>query len=172
MLIDDFAHPGFVSRLGTSWRAVSDRVMGGVSEAGMTRAEIGGRHCLRLTGDVCLENNGGFIQAALDLAPADGVLDARGFEGLRIVASGNAEHYGLHLRTPDCRRPWQSYRAEFEAGEDWRSIELPFSRFHPYRLTAPLDTRRLRRLGLVAIGRAFHADLRVASIGFYPLSAA
>ena len=171
MLIDDFARPDLVSRLGTSWRAVSDRVMGGVSEAGMTRAGFGGRHCLRLTGDVRLENNGGFIQAALDLAPADSVLDASGFEGLRMVASGNAERYGLHLRTPDCRRPWQSYRAEFEAGEDWRSLELPFSRFLPHRLTAPLDARRLRRLGLVAIGRAFHADLRVASVGFYPSSA-
>ena len=33
MLIDDFTDPGLTSKLGTSWRGVSDRVMGGVSEA-------------------------------------------------------------------------------------------------------------------------------------------
>ena len=36
-----------------------------------------------------------------------------------------------------------------------------------FRLETPLDVTRLRRLGLVAIGRAFHADLAVAEIGFY-----
>ena len=46
-------------------------------------------------------------------------------------------------------------------------LELPFRRFEPYRLTKPLDTRHLRRLGLVAIGRAFDADLAVTRIGFY-----
>ncbi len=31
----------------------------------------------------------------------------------------------------------------------------------------PLDVRHLRRLGLVAIGRAFHADLAVSVVGLY-----
>jgi hypothetical protein len=34
-------------------------------------------------------------------------------------------------------------------------------------LTAPLDISRLRRLGLVAIGRAFAADLAVARLSLY-----
>jgi hypothetical protein len=37
----------------------------------------------------------------------------------------------------------------------------------PYRLTEPLDVRRLRRLGLVAVGRAFHADLAASAVGLY-----
>ena len=109
----------------------------------------------------------GFIQAALDLAAADDTLDATGYAGLRLVVRGNGEVYGVHLRTPDNLRPWQSYRARFTAGPDWHAIELPFAAFVPYRLDAPLDTARLRRIGLVAIGRAFHADLAVAELAFY-----
>ncbi|MDH3597359.1 MAG: CIA30 family protein [Rhodospirillales bacterium] len=167
MLIDDFADADLVSTLGTRWRGVSDRVMGGVSEAAVARDMVDGRPCLRLTGDVRLENNGGFIQAALDLAPPGSTLDASDFTGLSLVARGNGEAYSLHLRTPENRRPWQSYRAQFTAGPDWETIDLPFADFAPYRLDAPLDTARIRRLGLVAIGRAFHADLAVSRLGLY-----
>ena len=167
VLIDDFAAPDLVSKLGTRWRGVSDRVMGGISEASVARDRIDGRACLRLTGDVRLENEGGFIQAALDLAPDGRSFDASNFLGLRLLLRGNGERYSLHLRTPDNVRPWQSYRAQFTAGPAWETVELPFASFAPYRLETPLDVTRLRRLGLVAIGRAFHADLAVAEIGFY-----
>jgi hypothetical protein len=168
MLIDDFSGPDLRSRLGTDWRAVSDQVMGGISEARVAKVSYDGRRCLHLGGDVRLENNGGFIQAALDLAPPDETFDASAFRGVRVVVRGNGERYGVHLRTVDCRRPWQSYRAEFTAGPYWRAIELPFAGFAPYRLEAPLDAGRLRRLGVVAIGRAFRAELLVDEIRFYP----
>ena len=167
MLIDDFSDPGLVSALGTRWRGVSDQVMGGISEATVGHAVLDERPCLRLTGDVRLENNGGFIQAALDLDPAGGTVDASGFSGVRLVVRGNGEQYSIHLRTPDNTRPWQSYRAHFAAGPDWVTQDLPFSAFVPYRLDTPLDTTRLRRIGLVAIGRAFRADLAVARLAFY-----
>ncbi len=167
MLIDDFADPDLVSTLGARWRGVSDRVMGGVSEATVARAVIDGRPALRLTGDVRLENDGGFIQASLDLDPAGGTVDASRFAGIRLVVRGNGERYSVHLRTPDNVRPWQSYRAQFVAGPEWRTVDLPFSEFVPYRLEAPLDVVRLKRIGLVAIGRAFTADLAVAEVGFY-----
>ena len=167
MLIDDFASPALTSTLGTTWRGVSDRVMGGVSQATIARDRIDGRACLRLTGEVRLENEGGFIQASLDLAPDGGSFDASAYLGLRLVVRGNGERYALHLRTPDNIRPWQSYRAQFIAGPSWETVELPFAAFVPYRLEAALDVTRLRRLGLVAIGRAFHADLAVAEIQFY-----
>lgn len=167
MLIDDFADPDLVSRLGTPWRAVSDRVMGGVSRARVARETAEGRPCLHLSGDVRLENNGGFIQAALDLAPTGAMFDATGFTGLRLTARGNGETYAVHLRTSDARHPWQSYRAPFSAADRWSRILLPFTGFKPHRLTAALDNRRLRRLGLVAIGRAFAADLMVCELALY-----
>ena len=167
LILDDFSRDDLISSLGTPWRGFSDQVMGGISKETIERAEIDGRPALRLSGDVRLENNGGFIQAALDLAPEGRILDASAFTGVLLVARGNGERYGVHLRTPDRVRPWQSYRASFIAGPEWREIRLPFTRFQPYRLTEPLDVRHLRRLGLVAIGRAFHADLAVSTIGLY-----
>lgn len=167
MLIDDFAGKNLTSRLGTQWRAIDDQVMGGVSQASVARSIIDGRPCLRLDGDVRLENGGGFIQAALDLAPSGETLDASSYTGVRLMVRGNGEKYSVHLRTPDTIRPWQSYRAKFRAGPEWQTIDLAFDDFAPTRLEAPLDRTRLRRIGLVAIGRAFHADLAVAELSFY-----
>ena len=45
-LIDDFSHPEGRSRLGTSWSLVTDGVMGGISQATMTRIELDGRRAL------------------------------------------------------------------------------------------------------------------------------
>lgn len=167
MVIDDFADDGLVSKLGTRWRGVSNQVMGGISKATLALDLIGGRPSLRMTCDVRLENDGGFIQAALDLDPAGNTIDASGFTGVRIVVRGNGEKYSIHLRTPDNIQPWQSYRAQFTSGSDWETINFPFATFVPYRLETPLDTTRLRRIGLVAIGRAFHADLAVSELAFY-----
>jgi hypothetical protein len=168
LILDDFARDDDpVSASGTPWRGFSDRVMGGLSQETIVLVTIDGRRCLRLTGDVRLENNGGFIQMARDLAPDGGTFDASAYAGVLLVARGNGERYGLHLRTPACARPWQSYRAGFVAGSAWREIRLSFDTFEPHRLSEPLDIGHLRRLGLVAIGRAFRADLAVGVIGLY-----
>jgi hypothetical protein len=167
MLIDDFSSTDLVSGLGTTWRGVSDQVMGGISQASIARDVLDCRRCLRLSGDVRLENNGGFIQAALDLAAGGDTLDGSGYSGIRLTVRGNGESYAVHLRTPDAVRPWQSYRASFTAGPNWRTIDLRFVSFAPYRIEMPLDTTRLRRIGLVAIGRAFHAELAVAELALY-----
>lgn len=166
-LIDDFRQDQGTSRLGTVWRLTTDQVMGGVSEAQMTRAVIGGRPALCLTGTVSLENNGGFVQLNLDLSPDRGLLDASTFDGVRLIVRGDGANYNLHLKTDATRRPWQSYRAPFTAGSDWQEVRLPFSAFEPHRLVPTLDPARLKRLGIVAIGRAMTADVCVAEIGFY-----
>ena len=106
MLIDNFKRDDLVSALGTTWRGVSDQVMGGISEAGLQRSLVDGRPALRLTGDVRLEHNGGFIQASLNLAKEGEVFDASGYAGIRLSVRGNDEIYGFHLRTGDVRRPW------------------------------------------------------------------
>ncbi len=166
-LIDDFTDPELTSKLDTSWRGVSDRVMGGVSQARVTHVIDDGHPSLALGGDVRLENNGGFIQASLNLAPASETFDSSGCRGLRLLAQGNDEAYSVHLRTLDAVHPWQSYCANFVADAEWRSIEVPVTEFTPYKLESPLDTRRLKRFGFVAIGRAFTADLNLARLEFY-----
>lgn len=80
-----------------------------------TQDEIEGRRCVRLQGKVRLENNGGFIQLALDLQTRGAPLDV----------------------------------------------------FRPERLAQPLDRGSLTRLGVVAYGRRFLADLAVARVALY-----
>jgi hypothetical protein len=166
MLIDDFNDPGGLSRLGAPWRLVTDQVMGGVSTGRIAFEERKGRRCLCLYGDVSLDNNGGFIQVTLDLA-SEGRFDAGQYEGVRVVVRGNDENYSVHLKTADVQRPWQSYRSSFRPGFEWREIQLPFTGFVPYRIDMPLNVHKLRRVGIVAIGAAFTAELCVAEIGFY-----
>ncbi len=166
VIIDDRRSGGLEASIGTSWRGISDRVMGGVSASHVAADRVAGRACLRLTGDVRLDNNGGFIQAALDLSPT-GALDASACRGVRLSVYGNGETYNVHLRTADTVLPWQSYRHSFAATAQWREVRLPFGQFRPHRLSAPLDVTTLRRLGVVAIGRAFHADVCIGDVTLY-----
>jgi hypothetical protein len=69
---------------------------------------------------------------ALDLAAEGQTLNASAYTGVLLVARGNGASYGVHLRTPDCVRPWQSYRAGFIAAPEWREITLAFDRFEPH----------------------------------------
>ena len=147
-------------------RLVTDGVMGGVSRGDLLSAEHAGRACLRLVGDVSTDNNGGFVQLSvtLDAASADVVTD---YDGIRLDVSGNGETYNVHLRTADLRLPWQSYRASFVAGPQWRRIELPFTAFAPHRVDVPLRVGAIERIGVVVIGRDFEADICVARMAFY-----
>jgi hypothetical protein len=166
LVIDDLSEEFPKATIGTRWELLSDRVMGGVSTGRMTRDVISGRAAVRMQGEVSLENNGGFIQMALDLDPSGAAVDCSRFEGLEIEVSGNGESYGLHLRTADLNRPWQSYRQAFRAEPVWRTIRLDFTGFAAHRTDAPFAPGRIRRLGLVAIGRAFKADLALSAIRF------
>jgi hypothetical protein len=165
-MIDDLSRDPPIATIGSSWRIVTDQVMGGLSAGTMTRETIAGRTAIRLRGDVRLENNGGFLQIALDLAPDGGVVDASAWCGIELDVFGNGEEYAVHLRTDALIRPWQSYRQAFTAVAAWRTLQLPFNRFAAHRTDVPLDTRRLRRLGVVAIGRAFSSDLALAGVRF------
>lgn len=167
-MIDDRSLDDLETPLGTRWQAISDRVMGGVSSADAVTDVVDGRRCVRLKGDVSLANNGGFVQMAVNLRHDGGAIDARGYQGIRVLAYGNGECYSLHLRTLHVKRPWQSYRAEFIAPSWWLNVELYFNEFRPYRLNEPLDASVLRRIGVVARGREFRADVAIAHIALFP----
>ncbi|NJO32639.1 MAG: CIA30 family protein [Rhodospirillales bacterium] len=133
--------------------------MGGVSSGEMTVGPVAGRLALRMRGEVSLANNGGFIQMSLDLATDGGAVDASVWGGIELAICGNGETYGLHLRTLDVARPWQSYRHGFKAERHWQTVRLPFDRFTPHRTDVPLDVHRLRRLGLAVAGAAAFVGL-------------
>jgi hypothetical protein len=157
---------------GRGWRAFSDRVMGGISREQAALATVDGRRCLRLQGEVRLENNGGFVQMAIGLETRSGPLDARRFSGVRLLVRGNGEEYLIHLRTQQTRLPWQYYRAAFVARPLWQTIDLPFRAFQSEQTSRPLDLAALTSLGVVAYGRRFSADIAVARVALYAAAAA
>lgn len=166
LVIDEPGIPASGRGAGGPWRLVTDGVMGGVSSGTLTRDTVAGRPCLRLRGDVRLDNNGGFVQAAFDLSGSP-ALDASGYTGVLLEVYGNGERYNLHLRTGDVRLPWQSYRASFEAPSRWQAVRLPFAQFSAYRIEAGLDLGRLERIGILAIGRELTSDLCIAHLALY-----
>ena len=167
MLVDDFSNPGRMSALGTFWRAFTDQVMGGISTAAAKIETIDGRPALRLSGDVSLKNNGGFVQVALPLTGSGAPLDVSAYRGIRLRVRGNGETYHLHLRTTTTILPWQYYHAAFPAGSKWATVELTFDGFEPAALKTKLDPSRLTRIAVVASEKEFRADIAVSKIEFF-----
>jgi len=147
------------------WQSADDRVMGGVSVAQLRAQsdETSGFMCLG--GQVSLANRGGFVQMKWLLdepsKPKPGV------EGVFIEVRGNGEAYNLHLRTTQLWLPWQSFRYTFKTTPNWQMLYVPFVAFEAYKSSASLDPLQLRSLAVVAIGRAFAADVCVSQMGFY-----
>jgi hypothetical protein len=140
--------------------------MGGVSRGTMTEELIDGRLALCLRGQVRLENNGGFVQMALELPPPP-TSPSGPWQGLEIDVHGNGLRYGLHLRSADMALPWQAFRASFDAAPQWRTLRLPFAGFAAYRFGGVLRVDALQRLGIVAIGQPMQAEVCVARLALY-----
>ena len=138
--------------------------MGGVSEGSLHLIEIDGRSAARLTGTVSLDNNGGFVQMGFDLSPDGRAYDASDWDGVAFDLRGNGEVYDIRLRTDELTRPWQSYRVQVIAPTKWTTIALRFEDFTAHRTDIPFDPARLRRIGVLGIGRAFEADVAVAAV--------
>jgi hypothetical protein len=144
-----------------AWRFVADGVMGGLSSGALTDEVVHGRPALCLRGRVRLDNRGGFIQMALDVQPPPGDWSA-----LELDLTGRPHEYGVHLRTTRLTAPWQAWRARVTVGPQWQSVRVPFASFVPYRVSGTLVPGEIRRIGLVALGEAFDADLCVARVAW------
>lgn len=163
LIIDDRSTASDAASSGGKWRLFTDQVMGGVSNGSLKVEQYAGRSCLRMRGQVSTENNGGFVQIALDINTGN----ADGYQGLQLEVAGNNEEYNVHYRTSGLWMPWQAYRATFKATPQWQTIQIPFSQMQPYRTGQKFRPNKIKRIGLVAIGRDFEADLCVGSLRFY-----
>ena len=146
-----------------SWQTADDRVMGGVSIATLTSRQLDGSPCRCLTGSVSLENRGGFVQMKWPINDRD----ASAYTGVYVDAWGNNEDYNIHVRTAQLWLPWQSFRQTFHATPIWTTHFLPFNRFENYKTWSSLDASSISKIAVVAIGRAFQADICVRAWGFY-----
>lgn len=166
MIIDDRTSGSTYSNMGNEWRLVTDQVMGGISEGSLFLDSYLGRDCMKMIGQVSTRNNGGFVQISLELT-TDKPFNASEYEGILLDISGNNEQYNLHIRTSGLWFPWQSYRASFKATDEWNTVKIPFSELTPYRTTQAFHKNEIQRIGIVAIGRQFNAELCIGSVTLY-----
>ena len=149
-----------------AWRPVHDRVMGGVSSGRPSWTGDG----VRFSGELSLENNGGF--ASFRTRPAK-ALDLSDFDGVRLRVRGDGRNWKVSLRTGQGRSD-HNWQAPFQTrdGEEWQDVILPFEVFAPtfhgrYAQTArPLDRSKIQSLELqVSDGQAGEYRLDVQSFG-------
>ncbi|MFK7742310.1 MAG: CIA30 family protein [Planctomycetota bacterium] len=131
-----------------SWSTVLDGVMGGLSTGRVSQPEPG---MLRFTGDLSLENNGGFSQ--MRTAVQEGSL--AGADGLVLDVKGDGRTYKFNLRVSNVRMMAGGFETDFEtkAGE-WTRVQLPFEAFELFtfgrrvRRAPELEPKKIESLGV------------------------
>lgn len=147
-----------------AWKLVSDQVMGGLSNGKLVREEKYGCLCDCMTGAVSLANNGGFLQMKLPVAGSEipGTV-----KGLFLELAGSPDTYNVHIKTHDLMRPWQSYRLQVNLTEEWQRFVAPWAQFKAHRTDTPLQQAHITSVAIVAIGKAFVADVAVRKLGYW-----
>lgn len=157
-LLFDFADPAVAD----AWRAIDDRIMGGVSTSTL-RSDPGGYAVFE--GVVSLERNGGF--ASVRSSPGD--RGQPGAQACRIELRGDIQQFKLSLLTDDGLDSIHYQLGFRSAGRDWQTLQLPLAAFRAsFRGrdvpgAPPLDAARIRQVGLlIAAGQAgpFALDIR------------
>ena len=153
-----------VNDIRAQWSAISDNVMGGISEVSFYEIQDTERNFYRLEGSVSTKNNGGFIQSVIRLP-----INAEDFQGIRFKIRGTSDDYYLWIRTPASRFPWDRYIASFQPGEDWSVIEIPFSSLKKsnFYMRGKMNTSKIRTIAFAAYGKDFQAQLDIANIELY-----
>lgn len=131
-----------------NWRIVVDGVMGGRSSGRVSQPEPG---ILRFTGDLSLENNGGFSQMRTNV---DGSQFA-GAEGVEIKIRGDGRVYKFDIRCSNVRMMAGAFQRDFQSEDGvWTTLRIPFDEFRLYSFgrrvaDAPaLDPSRIEAIGV------------------------
>ena len=147
-----------------NWSAISDNVMGGISEVNFYEMDDGTDKFYRLEGNVSTKNNGGFIQSIINFP-----VNAEDYQGIRFTVRGTSDDYYMWIRTPASRFPWDRYIAMFQPKEDWSIIEIPFSSFEKsnFYMRKRMNISKIRTIAFAAYGKDFQAQLDIAKIELY-----
>jgi monofunctional biosynthetic peptidoglycan transglycosylase len=134
---------------GTSgWQTFLDGVMGGRSTGRITAGDGG---TLRFTGELSLENNGGFSQ--IRTAVPEGTF--AGTSGLVLRVKGDGRSYKCDIRSSRLRVMAGAYQSLFrtKSGE-WTEVEIPFDQCvatifaQPMRNAPALDPASIESVGI------------------------
>ncbi|MEQ9096051.1 MAG: CIA30 family protein [Phycisphaerales bacterium] len=108
------------------WRTVVDGVMGGLSTGRVSSPQSG---VMRFSGDLSLENNGGFSQVR---TAVDGA-DFEGAQGIEVEVRGDGRTYKFDVRLSNVRMMAGAYQQDFKTTEGtWETVRLPFEGFRLY----------------------------------------
>jgi monofunctional biosynthetic peptidoglycan transglycosylase len=130
------------------FETIDDQVMGGVSSSSFRRA---GQQLVEFSGNVSVENNGGFasVRAELD------TVDLSNAAGIALKIKGDGKSYKLRLFN-EKDRGGIAYEASFvSSNDDTVIVQVPFSSLQPKwrgRLivdAVPFNPSKLRALGLM-----------------------
>jgi monofunctional biosynthetic peptidoglycan transglycosylase len=165
--VEDKQKTGLMEHSSGGWSVVNDDVMGGMSQS---RAILTDRKTLRFSGDVSLENNGGFASIRHVSHPFGIGTD----EGIRLSIKGDGKKYQLRVRTSD----WYdgvAYKADFTTLKgEWKDLMIPWSDFtatfrgQPVPGAPALKGDEIRQIGfLIADNQAGTFELEIADIGSF-----
>lgn len=131
------------------WQVVNDGVMGGLSKGKMQISDNG---VLNFSGQLSLENNGGFSS----LRTANLSLDLSGAEGVIARVKGDGRTYQMRFNTDARFRSMEvSFSADFKTKKDeWIEVKVPFDQFSGSFRGMSLkkqtfDPAKIRRVGLL-----------------------
>jgi len=130
------------------WQTVLDGVMGGLSTG---RIDSGNGGTLRFSGELSLENNGGFSQIRTSVP--EGTF--AGTTGLLLRVKGDGRTYQCDIRSSRLRIMAGGYQRVFptKSGE-WTEVEIPFSECvansfgQRLRSAPPLDPASIESVGI------------------------
>jgi uncharacterized protein YbjT (DUF2867 family) len=122
-LIFDFTNPS--EDLRTTWGAVDDVVMGGVSSSNIQLVE----GIALFAGNVSTANSGGF--ASIRTKNFSPTIDLSGYEGVELRLRGDGNRYKLFLRT-ETRWDGIGYSYSFDTlANTWINVRVPFGELVP-----------------------------------------
>ncbi len=104
------------------WQIVNDGVMGGLSKSSVKINDDG---YMLFTGQVSLENNGGFASVQHSTL----IEDIEEYTHVKVRLKGDQKNYQLRLKSE--KSQYQSYIQEFETSGDWEEITLKIADFYP-----------------------------------------
>ena len=106
-----------------AWSTVLDGVMGGLSTGKVSQPEAG---ILRWTGELSLENNGGFSQVRTAVREGS----CAGAEGFVLEVKGDGRTYTFDVRVSNVRMMAGAFQQKFETKDgEWTQVRLPLDGF-------------------------------------------
>lgn len=125
-----------------NWQVVNDGVMGGLSRGNMTISENG---TALFTGQISLENNGGFSSVRY----YTGAIDVEGYATLTLYLKGDGKNYQVRVR--ENNNDNFSYITTFKTSGKWETIEISLKEMYPSWRGRKLDRPNFQGKSIVEL---------------------